>query len=254
MTMTKTLLSRGGISGPTHTFGVASNTNDIVDLLDDQRVGLEKLKMRGGDSAAKKKFGRLIKEKNRMEQRSMDMGDWEAHLPRYARHKISAPKVAPETYGEMVLRQLANGGGKMLEGDQCYLPAHDKVRCDLCNLYFSKESTTGVISMNSILELQKSKGVKHNSKKFEKASFLYSKSKVSRKGGRRRKGEELQRFNERDLYRLPFVYISRHSQPLTVLSSASSAPSCLITGPAWLESSVKFTSTSTSKPRATATP
>ena len=205
LTMTKTLLSRGGISAPSLPSTAYHRKNDVVDLLDDQRIAVEKLKMRGGDSAAKKKFARLIKEKERMEGRSMEMGEWEEHLPRYARHKVAPPKPKQESYGEMVLRQLEEGGGQMLEGDKCYEPKHNKTRCGLCNLYFSTDSATGVISMKSVVGIQKTWGVKHTSKKYEKASFLYSKCKLCKFCS--------QMFNNRSRMARKFGKMHRHIDP-----------------------------------------
>lgn len=201
--MMKTLLLRGGISSglpaspPDPT---AYPTRDSTVLYDEQRLHLERLKVKAGDRAAKARLPKFLADKQRIDDKSNDTGTWEAHLPTYARHSSPkkpssaggapesplgpAPSLAPpdplsakRTAVASILTQItASGGlGKALTGSSCYEPKVHKARCALCMMFFGKESMKGVISMKSVMELQASWGLEHKSKRYDAASFLYKK-------------------------------------------------------------------------------
>ena len=181
LTMTKTLLVRGGISGPERASMDdvrAYPSTGIVDLIDEQKVEVEKLKIKKGDVGAKRGFVKLMKEKSRLDGLSMDVGSWESHLPRYARRRVEKEKEREETEVEKVLRTLEEAGAGRLQGDDCMAPKVNKSRCQLCMMYFDKSSMTGVISMKSVMELQRNWGVAHDSKRYNAASFIYNKCKL----------------------------------------------------------------------------
>lgn len=174
LTMTKTLLSRGGV-GRAET-GIRTAP---IDLYDNQRVMIEKLKVMGGDISAKKKLVRVVKEKERFENLTMNVEDWEDHLPTYARRKIKKKEVGKKNSTEKILEEIRSGG-RMMKGDECFEPKVHKSRCGLCQLFFHKSSMLGVISQKSVLELQSTWGVKHTGARFKAASFLYQKVKLCR--------------------------------------------------------------------------
>ena len=99
--MMKTLLLRGGIEAPStpnpNSDPTAHKTGSSVTLYDDQRLALEKLKVKGGDKAAKKNLPKFLASKNILASKSLDPNAWQSHLPSYARRSPTKPSQNPLT-------------------------------------------------------------------------------------------------------------------------------------------------------------
>ncbi len=199
LTMLKTLMTLGGVTPvPPPSMSNTHATDKTIDLYDDQRVALEKLKVLRGDRRATTGLRKVLAKKRQIEGRSLDPKEWDDHLPTYARRTpksridvdlsiadAGAPMSAAAGRAhniKLVLDHIAStaASGLKLEGSPCMTPAVGKTRCALCSCYFSTASMGAVISMKSVQALRSTWGLKENSKRDLAPSFMYQKVRLCR--------------------------------------------------------------------------
>jgi len=172
-------------SQPSTTFDVGLDTVDSLqpDYIDEQKVQLMQLKVKKGDVGTIKLMPKFMQkyEKQQRNPRPSTAPALPASTPTYtmSSKELKAFRKAKSTENrsqvEVMLEDFKKQSSEKLRGLSCYEPAVGKGRCGLCEMYFTKVSLKGVISMKSILDLRRSWGLKQDNKRLNSASFIYKK-------------------------------------------------------------------------------